>query len=135
MEKRRYALIVENEIFDIIQIDGDFPFAEKWKEGFSKNLVGIKTNGDEQIGIGSTWDGEKFNSSSDIQTYVIDDTFRRYVFVADNCVFGAIVNHIVDETYEAAFATGVTGKDITDFPYVKNGWVLDGDIFKDPRDI
>ena len=136
MEIRKYALVVENEIFDILEVDSDLPFAERWKNGFATSPVGMAVDSDQEIGIGSVWNGAIFESSSDVNVYTNPDLTKRYVFLLNNVVFAithpTLSNSYID-SYEPAFATGVVGKDITDFPDVKVGWIFDGDMFKDPR--
>lgn len=56
----RIALIVENEIVDILELSKNYPYYNNWIEGFSKDHVGFNATGYENVRSGSTWDGEKF---------------------------------------------------------------------------
>ena len=58
----RVALLVDNEIVDILDLEKEYPYYERWINGFSGPHVGFNATGYDYDTItpGSTWDGEKF---------------------------------------------------------------------------
>ena len=67
MVERRFALVVENEIIDILESDESYPYHERWTEGFSKNPIGFDATGYEGVEIGSVWNGNSFTPPTEIQ--------------------------------------------------------------------
>jgi hypothetical protein len=63
---KKYAFLVENEIFDILPIKGNYEDATflRWSIGFSNEPKLIDLKGNSSLSIGSVWDGEGFDSSS-----------------------------------------------------------------------
>jgi len=57
---KRYALVVENEIFHTWVIDDSLNLYERWVEGFSQEHFGMEATGMDNVAIGSIWDGKKF---------------------------------------------------------------------------
>jgi hypothetical protein len=58
--EERIALLVDNEIIDILELDPGYPYYNIWLEGFSKEHIGFDASGYENVRSGSTWDGESF---------------------------------------------------------------------------
>lgn len=56
----RVALLVENEIVDILDLSKNYPYYNRWIEGFSGEHFGFNATGYENVRSGSTWDGNSF---------------------------------------------------------------------------
>ena len=61
MTQKRFALVVENEVFEILIVDESFPFYQRWVDGFSGEHIGMDASDMENVEIGSIWDGNKFS--------------------------------------------------------------------------
>jgi len=66
--EERVALLVENEIVDILELDKVYPYYNIWIEGFSKEHFGFNATGYENVRSGSIWDGKSF-TLPDIPAY------------------------------------------------------------------
>ena len=56
----RVALMVDNEIVDILELDPNYPYYNNWINGFSKEHFGLNATGIINARSGSTWTGESF---------------------------------------------------------------------------
>lgn len=56
----KVALLVGNEVVNVMDLNTDYPFYSKWIDGFSKDHVGFNATGYENVLSGSTWNGEYF---------------------------------------------------------------------------
>jgi hypothetical protein len=143
---KRYAFLVENEIFDIMPIKGSYqePFFLRWSDGFSNEPKILNLDGPLDVSIGSTWDGESFDSSflpADRIVYKIQSDRQIYPLIdKENVVF--MIMELTDSppllknAFKAAFDTGnVVAMDITDFPVdVSYEWTWDGENFLPPEE-
>ncbi len=145
MINKKYALLVENEIFDIFSVtnDPDSEILSRWELGFSGHPVGMEITGMTGVTIGSVWTGEGFDNSEVSPDYVspFDETRKLYAILDNNKIFMLIDpadNYPkVQEMYSAAFSTNtVVGMDITDFPNeVTYEWVWNGESFSPPESL
>jgi hypothetical protein len=141
---KRYAFLVENQIFDIMPIKGNYeePFFLRWSNGFSNEPKILNISGTLDVSIGSIWDGEGFDSS-----FLPEDTFIRkiqpdhqiYPLIDKNDVVFMILDFtdsspLLKNAFKAAFDTGnVVAMDITDFPAdVSYEWIWNGESFLPP---
>jgi hypothetical protein len=146
MKNKRYAFLVENEIFDIFPVSGDHENETflRWSNGFLNEPKGLDISGIPNIAIGSIWNGESFDNSSLPEDSVIleaNTDQRRYAFIdKENIVFMVLdltdSSQILKDAFEAAFNTGeVVGMDITEFPEdVSHWWTWDGESFSPPEE-
>jgi hypothetical protein len=145
MINKKYALLVENEIFHIFAVTND-PSSEilsRWELGFSGQPVGMEITGMTEAKIGSIWTGEGFDNSEVSADHVnpFDPSRKLYAILDNNKIFMLIDpadNYPkVQEMYVAAFSTNtVIGMDITNFPNeVTHGWVWNGESFSPPEGI
>lgn len=58
--EERIALLVENEIVDILDLHPDYPYYDKWIKGFDNPHTGMDATGYENVISGATWNGEMF---------------------------------------------------------------------------
>jgi hypothetical protein len=143
---RRYAFLVENEIFDIMPMKGSYeeaPFL-RWFNGFSNEPKILNLDGPLDVSIGSTWDGESFDRSSVPEDRLVSEIKpgrQTYPIIdKDNVVFMIMdltdSSPLLKNAYEAAFSTGnVVPMDITDFPVdVSYEWTWDGENFLPPEE-
>jgi hypothetical protein len=141
---KRYAFLVEDEIFDIMPMKGSYeeaPFL-RWVNGFSNEPKILNISGPLDVSIGSIWDGEVFDSSSlpeDRFIRRIQPGYQLYPLIdKENVVF--MIMDLTDSppllknAFEAAFDTGnVVAMDITDFPAeVSYEWIWNGESFLPP---
>jgi hypothetical protein len=145
MINKKYALLVENEIFDIFSVTND-PGSEiltRWELGFSGQPFGMEITGMTGVTVGSIWTGEGFDNSEVSPDYVspFDETRKLYAILNNNKIFMLIDpadNYPkVQEMYSAAFSTNtIVGMDITDFPNeVTYEWVWNGKSFSPPESL
>jgi hypothetical protein len=145
MINKKYALLVENEIFYIFSVtnDPDSEILTRWELGFSGQPVGMEITGMAGVTIGSIWTGEGFDNSEVPTDYVspFDETRKLYAILDNNKIFMLIDpadNYPrLQEMYSAAFGTNtVIGMDITNFPNeVTYLWVWNGESFSPPESI
>jgi hypothetical protein len=144
MEDKRYAFLIENEIFHIMSMRGnneDETFL-RWSNGFSNEPTGLDISGVSNVAIGSIWDGENFDNSFLPEKSVIYDVQpgeRKYAMIdKEKIVFMILLltNSIptLKDVFEAAFGSGqVVGMDITSFPEdVSLWWIWNGESFLPP---
>jgi hypothetical protein len=143
---KRYAFLVENEIFDIMPMKGSYqePFFLRWSDGFSNEPKILNLDGPLDVSIGSTWDGESFDSSTlpeERIIYKIQSDRQVYPIINKENVVFMIMEltespPLLKNAYEAAFSTGnVVPMDITDFPVdVSYEWTWDGENFLPPEE-
>jgi hypothetical protein len=145
MANKKYALLVENEIFDILSVPDipDDPTLSRWADGFLGNPVGMEITNLPNVAVGSVWNGENFNNSEVSQESIngINLSRKRYAMLNDNKIFMVLDpsdNYPkVQEMYAIAFSTNsVTGIDITNFPNeVTYEWTWNGQSFLPPESI
>jgi hypothetical protein len=58
--EERVALLVDNEIVDILDLSKNYPYYQIWIDGFSNEHFGFDATGYENVRSGSTWDGTSF---------------------------------------------------------------------------
>jgi len=146
MEKKRYAFLVENEIFDIMPIAGNYEEKNflRWSNGFLNEPKGLDISGVPNVAIGSIWDGENFDNSylpEDSIIHEVNSSQKRYAIIdKENVVFMILElsssSSMLQDVFEAAFSTGnVIGMDITSFPEnVSYWWTWDGESFSPPEE-
>jgi hypothetical protein len=144
MEYKRYALLIENEIFDIMSMRGNYEDETflRWSDGFSNEPTGLDISGIPNVGIGSIWNGESFDNSFLNEDSFISDTEpgqKRYAIIDKEKVVFMILDltnslSTLKNIFEAAFTSGdVVGMDITSFPAdVSHWWVWNGESFLPP---
>jgi hypothetical protein len=145
MANKKYALLVENEIFDIFYVTDD-PQNEtlsRWAIGFSGQPVGMEITDIPGATIGSLWTGESFdNSDVSIDHINVFESGRKLYAILNESKIFMLINPAdnypkVQEMYDIAFSTNkVTGMDITEFPKeVTYEWTWNDGIFLSPGDI
>ena len=143
MQLKRFALLVENEVFDVIVFPDDMTDETyaRWITGIANNPIGMDVTEFNNCYIGSIWNGSDFDNSE------VEDSFRveankeidRYAMLANNKVFMLLYpaeNQVTKkEMYKAAFSTNtIFGMDITNMPeYISFGWIWDGENFLAPE--
>ena len=144
MEKKRYAFLVENEIFDIMPIAGNYEEKTflRWSNGFLNEPKGLDISGVPNVAIGSIWNGESFDNSYLPEDSIISEASpsqKKYAIIdKENVVFMILdlTNSLstLKDVFEAAFSTGeVIAMDITSFPEdVSYWWTWDGESFSPP---
>jgi hypothetical protein len=144
MEKKRYAFLVENEIFDIMPIAGNYEDEVflRWSNGFLNEPTALDISGIPNVTIGSIWNGESFDNSYLPENSVIFEVTpgeKRYAVLDKEKVVFMILEltnslSLLKDSFEAAFSTGdVIGMDITSFPEnVSYWWTWDGESFSPP---
>jgi hypothetical protein len=145
MVNKKYALLVENEIFDIFSVidDPNNETLSRWAIGFSGQPVGMEITGMTEVTIGSVWTGEGFDNSNASIDHIdtFDSSRSLYAILSDNKIFMIIDpadNYLkLQEMYAVAFSTNsVTGMDITSFPNeVTYEWTWNGESFLPPESI
>ena len=63
--EERIALLVDNEIVDILDLDKNYPYYNRWIDGFSKKHIGMNATGYDNARSGAIWNGESFIFSED----------------------------------------------------------------------
>jgi len=146
MEKKRYAFLVENEIFDIMPVAGNYEEKSflRWSNGFLNEPKGLDISGVPNVAIGSIWNGESFDNSylpEDSIISEVNSSQKRYAVIdKENVVFMILElsssSSMLQGVFEAAFSTGnVIGMDITSFPEnVSYWWTWDGESFSPPEE-
>jgi hypothetical protein len=144
MEKKRYAFLVENEIFHIMPIAGNYEDRVflRWSNGFLNEPTGLDISGIPNIAIGSIWNGESFDNSHLPEDSIIleaNSNQKRYAFIDKENVVFMILDltdslSLLKDAFAAAFSTGeVTAMDITSFSEnVSYWWAWDGESFSPP---
>ena len=144
MEKKRYAFLVENEIFDIMPIAGNYEDEVflRWSNGFLNEPTALDISGIPNVTIGSVWNGESFDNSSLPENSIISEVTpgeKRYAVLNKEKVVFMILDLTdslsqLKDSFEAAFSTGdVIGMDITSFSEnVSYWWTWDGESFYPP---
>jgi hypothetical protein len=144
MEKKRYAFLVENEIFDIMLIAGNYEDEVflRWSNGFLNEPTALDISGIPNVTIGSVWNGESFDNSSLPENSIISEVTpgeKKYAVLNKEKVVFMILEltnslPLLKDSFEAAFSTGnVIGMDITSFPKdVSHWWTWDGESFSPP---
>jgi hypothetical protein len=145
MTNKKYALLVENEIFDILSVPdiSENETLSRWADGFLGNPVGMEITNLANVAVGSVWNGTIFNNSevSAESTNAINLSRKRYAMLNNNKIFIVLDpsdNYPkVQEMYAIAFSTNsVTGIDITNFPNeVTYEWTWNGQSFLPPESI
>jgi hypothetical protein len=144
MEKKRYAFLVENEIFHIMPIAGNYEDKVflRWSNGFLNEPRGLDISEIPNVAIASIWNGESFDNSSLTEESFITQVKpgeKKYAFIdKENVVF--MILELTDslsllkDAFAAAFSTGeVTAMDITSFSEnVSYWWAWDGESFSPP---
>ena len=146
MEKKRYAFLVENEIFDIMPIAGNYEDEVflRWSNGFLNEPTALDISGIPNVTIGSVWNGESFDNSSLPENSIISEVTpgeKRYAVLNKEKVVFMILDLTdslsqLKDSFEAAFSTGdVIGMDITSFSEnVSYWWTWDGESFSPPAE-
>jgi hypothetical protein len=144
MEKKRYAFLVENEIFHIMPIAGNYEDKVflRWSNGFLNEPKGLDVSEIPDVAIASIWNGESFdNSSLTEESFImqVKPGEKKYAFIdKENVVF--MILDLTDslstlkDAFAAAFSTGdVIAMDITSFSEnVSYWWTWDGESFYPP---
>lgn len=146
MEEKKYAFLVENEIFDIFPVRGnneDETFL-RWSNGFLNETKVLDISNVPGVGIGSIWGGENFDNSflseEDLANEVSPGQQKYAVIDKENVVFMMMdltdSSSMLKDTFEAAFSSGeVIGMDITGFPQdVSYWWTWNGESFLPPEE-
>lgn len=60
MAIRTYALMVENEIFQLLYVDDDHKDAQLWKDSFANNAFGMDITPYANADVGWTWSENGF---------------------------------------------------------------------------
>ena len=146
MEKKRYAFLVENEIFDIMPVAGNYEDKVflRWSDGFLNEPTALDISGIPNVTIGSVWNGESFDNSSLSENGIIPEVTpgeKKYAVLNKEKVVFMILEltnslPLLKDSFEAAFSTGnVIGMDITSFPEdVSYWWKWDGESFSPPEE-
>jgi len=146
MEKKRYAFLVEDEIFHILPIAGNYEDKVflRWSNGFLNEPKGLDVSEIPDVAIASIWNGEGFDNSSLTEESFITQVQpgeKKYAFIdKENVVFMILelTNSLstLKDAFEAAFSTGdVIAMDITNFPAdVSHWWTWDGESFSPPEE-
>jgi hypothetical protein len=146
MENKRYAFLVENEIFDIMSVpnNNENKTFLRWSNGFLNEPTGLDISGIPNVAIGSIWNGESFDNSYLPEDSIIPEVSpsqKRYAVIdKENVVFMILdltdSSLLLKDSFEAAFSTGsVIGMDITSFPEdVSYWWTWDGESFSPPEE-
>jgi hypothetical protein len=146
MEKKRYAFLVENEIFHIMPIAVNYEDEVflRWSNGFLNEPTGLDISGIPNIAIGSIWNGESFDNSHLPEDSIIFETNsnqKRYALLDKEKLVFMVLDltdslSLLKNSFEAAFSTGaVIGMDITDFSEdVSYWWTWDGESFSPPEE-
>jgi hypothetical protein len=141
MINKRYAFLVENEIFDIFEIGigtSDEEIYYRWLEGFSNNATGLDITNFPTARIGSILNENSFDNSEVLEKHlhVQESGTKTYGMLSNNKIFMIVVptDKYLQTMYEAAFQTGnITGMDITDFPEATQGSVWNNGMFIAPN--
>lgn len=119
MSAKRYALVVENEVFDIINVPESSARAKEMHDGFTNSPVGMNVTNFKNISFGSKWNGKNFiNTTTDDQinnTYPQDSEI--YAFLSNDEVFFLIFipnGKTLSAMYKAAFNANPTAIYISD---------------------
>jgi hypothetical protein len=146
MEKKRYAFLVENEIFHILPIAGNYEDKVflRWSNGFLNEPKVLDISEIPDVAIASIWNGEGFDNSFLTEESLITQVRRgekKYALInKENVVFMILEltnsPSMLKNAFEAAFSTGsVIAMDITDFPEsVSYWWTWDGESFSPPEE-
>jgi hypothetical protein len=137
MINKKYALLVENEIFYIFYIGQQTLDEEtyyRWLEGFSAEAIGLDITNFPATRIGSIWNGNSFDNSEVLENHLSMEKSdaKMYGMLSNNKIFMIVSPTIpqMQEMYEAAFQTGnITGMDITDFSEATQGSIWDNGVF------
>ena len=139
---RRYAMVVNQEVFDIIEAPYNEYTSEaldRWSAGAAALATVIDATGLEGVSRGSIFSEGSFDNSEveenlDSVTYPDLNTF---CFVSNNRVFGLIVMSNTDpkiEMYKAALSEDVFFVEILDESLpVSLWWKWDGEAFTPPQ--
>jgi hypothetical protein len=138
---KKYAFLVENEIFDTIRVPEDPEFEAmilRWNAGFGDSHIGIDISGFPDAAVGSVWVQTGFDNSNVTnhdREHVANK--KRFAFLdSNNILFAQLMPpKAKEDMYLAAFETGASGMDITAMASeVTKGWVWDGQAFNPPEE-
>lgn len=134
MSVKKYALIVENEVFDIINVSESSPMAKEIHDGFTNSPMGMSVTEFKNVSIGWEWDGEKFiNTSSNQIDNIYPDNSEVYAFLSNNKVFFLMFipnGKTLSAMYKAAFGASPTAMYLSDnFNDVAVGDIWNGKKF------
>ena len=143
--KKRYAFLVENEIFEIVSIDTvqAEDLANTWSNAFASGISGMQVVNDNDAVPGAIWNGTNFDSSAvseDIKAVTYPEWSKGYLYMSDNKILARFnevnMDDFLKNMYEAAFATNsITGIEISDYPEdVSYGWTWNGSSFDPPEE-
>jgi len=133
MQDKVYALLVDNEVFSVIDTTGmPEQRLSKYIDGFSKNVTGKDITSYEGVGINSVFNGVYFENGEDVHGPEFDkNNYRTYCLMSDYKIFAmfGVENSLEHaQRWENAFKSSVTGLDVTGLD-VNNGDLFDGNSF------
>jgi hypothetical protein len=146
MVDKKYAFLVENEIFNIFPVSGDNENETflRWSNGFLNDPTVLDVSSIPGAAIGSIWDGNGFDNSSLPEESIVDEITpgqQKYAVInKENIVFMLLdltnSSSLLKGAFEAAFSSGdVVGMDITNFSEdVAHWWTWDGETFSPPEE-
>ena len=116
---KTYGLSIDGDvIYTIPLVEAAGELAERFCEGFKKDVIVLDVTNSLPVGIGWRLDGDSFVGDDHGQTIISNASSeeRFYAFIADSVVFGMIrpiLSNAQKEMLDAAFATGgVIGVDV-----------------------
>lgn len=139
----RFALLVDNEVFNVMSFDEEHPVAEKWIAALRSNVVLVDTAGYSKVRKGYLYsDGNFFGPEDETMEFPLSRTEPDYeetiVFagVIDNEVIG-LMSFVAEETepelYEITKAGMLSNPSYAEIPDdVSYGWKLVDGTFVAP---
>lgn len=87
MTNKRYVLVADDTVIDIITFNAAYSQYERWSEGFASDNIAFKNvSGNENAIIGSTYENGVFTKYND-PIIPVEEFNGRYALLADGKIF------------------------------------------------
>lgn len=133
MEDKVFALLTDNEIFEVIDTTGmPEDRLNRYIAGFQGVVTGKDITDYPQVGVNSIFREDFFENGEDVHRPDFDiNIYRVYSLLSNNRIFAIFgIKHDLDgaDKWKHAFKSTVTGMDITGIE-AENGDLFDGEKF------
>jgi hypothetical protein len=143
MLTNKFAMVVDNDVFDVLEFTPNLDISGRWVAGMSSNPTFIKVNLVPDVCAGSFWDGESFFLPGDDlreNPLVPSESDNlggavKYAAIVDGDVFGTITYDLEAyspeeiEMLDAAMQSNPQSIPVESSTQVLPGWTWDGQSF------
>ncbi len=143
MLKNKFAMVVENDVFDVLEFGTGSDISGRWIAGMNSDPIFIKVNLVPDVCAGSFWDGSNFFLPGDdlrenpLIPSEVDNLGGaiKYAAIVDGDVFGTITYDLEAysiqevEMIDAAMQSNPIAVPVDSSTQVLPGWTWDGQNF------